>query len=299
MKTFMTHPTPRTMANRISFFLLLCSALELQAASPEQDRPAWTPDERPTLPQIGNFTGAFGDLLIIPGVSVRRSNGHAFSAGVFTGQSGPLDPVDGFVTAPRDPRADGLNAQGSQFGAFWSLTGQQGWHVNLTAVNSQGTSYIRSAQGTLLNTPASGQTFSLEGGFPIGLGNNWVIEPQAQLVNRQVNGDASGLAPNSADQSLWSGRIGARLRGSYEVRGLPLEPFLRTSVWRTFGSGNTLSLEQVDKISGGRNTVELGLGLVAKVSPTVSLYVSADYSGTSDDNGLNGIIGNVGVRMRW
>ncbi|MEF9673679.1 autotransporter outer membrane beta-barrel domain-containing protein, partial [Pseudomonas sp. PCH446] len=91
------------------------------------------------------------------------------------------------------------------------------------------------------------------------------------------------------------------LKGSYEVSGLPLEPYLRTNFWHTFGSGSPVSLEPVDKIAMSRNssTVELGLGLVAKVSPTVSLYVSADYSGTSDDTGLNGIIGNVGVRMRW
>ncbi|MFZ4965215.1 autotransporter outer membrane beta-barrel domain-containing protein [Pseudomonas gingeri] len=348
MKTFMIHPTLRTMVNLASTSLLLCSAVELQAAPAEDDPPLWLASNTPSLlpagqpwaldnserlpgarfaaivanngnpetytgfhdralglSEAGNldplFSGAFGDLLIIPGAYANRSGGHTVRAGVFTGQSGPLDQVDGFVMAPRDPRADGLNAAGNNVGAFWSLTGQQGWHVNLTAMNNQGTTYIRSPQGTLQATSSRGQTFSLEGGFPIGLGNNWVIEPQAQLVNQQVSGNVAGLTEASADQSLWSGRIGARLKGAYEVRGLPVEPYLRTNFWHTFGTGNTLSLEQVDKISSSRNasTVELGLGLVARVSPTVSLYVSADYSGTSDDNGLNGIIGNIGVRMRW
>jgi outer membrane autotransporter protein len=72
-------------------------------------------------------------------------------------------------------------------------------------------------------------------------------------------------------------------------------------------TGNTVTLDQVDKISSSRSssTVELGLGLglglglVARVTPTVSLYVSADYSSDVDDNDLNGLIGSLGVRMRW
>ncbi|WP_191487016.1 autotransporter outer membrane beta-barrel domain-containing protein [Pseudomonas sp. FEN] len=255
--------------------------------------------------EVGNldplFAGAFGDLLIVPGLYSNHRAGQTLTAGVFTGRSGALDRADGFVTAPRDPRMDGLSPQGTNLGAFWSLTGQQGWHVNLTAMNNQSTLYSRSEQGTLQGLVARQLTFSLEGGFPIGLGKYWVIEPQAQVVNQQGGMETPGQTNTSADPSLWSGRIGARLKGRYEVHGLAVEPYLRTDFWHTFGSGNTLSLEPVDKIATGRNssTVELGLGLVAKVSPTVSLYVSADYSGTSDDTGLNGIIGNVGVRMRW
>jgi outer membrane autotransporter protein len=74
---------------------------------------------------------------------------------------------------------------------------------------------------------------------------------------------------------------------------------VRTNLWRTYSSGETLTLGQVDKISSSRNssTVELGLGLLAKVSPTVSLFVSADFS--SDAENAFGLIGNLGVRMRW
>ncbi len=348
MNTFMAHPSLRTTAYTISTALLLCSALELQAAPLGEDLQTWYHEDTPSplppsqlpildnggqLPgwrfagitpdigaadqttrfhdrtlgqgEVGNldplFAGAFGDLLVIPGIYSNHSDGQTLQAGVFTGHSGALDQADGFVTAPRDPRTDGLSPQGNNLGAFWSLTGQQGWHVNLTAMNSQSTTYSRSDQGTLQGTASRQTTFSLEGGFPIGLGKYWVIEPQAQVVNQQGNADTLGQANTYTDQSLWTGRIGARLQGSYEVHGLPLEPYLRTDFWHTFGGGYSLSLEPVDKIAISRNssTMELGLGLVARVSPTVSLYVSADYSGTSDDTGVNGVIGNVGVRMRW
>lgn len=69
----------------------------------------------------------------------------------------------------------------------------------------------------------------------------------------------------------------------------------------TPSTGNTVTLDQVDKISSSRSssTVELGLGLVVRVTPTVSLYVSADYSSDVDNSDLNGLIGSLGVRMCW
>jgi hypothetical protein len=51
------------------------------------------------------------------------------------------------------------------------------------------------------------------------------------------------------------------------TNGLPVEPCVRTNLWHTVYSGNTITLDQVDKISRSRSssTVELGLvlGLVA------------------------------------
>ncbi|MNJ52803.1 hypothetical protein D3C77_481570 [compost metagenome] len=72
-------------------------------------------------------------------------------------------------------------------------------------------------------------------------------------------------------------------------------------MWYDFTNADTVSLDKVDKISSGRNsaTVEVGLGLVARVTPKVALFVSADYSTDVDDNDLNGLIGNLGVRLRW
>jgi outer membrane autotransporter protein len=131
-----------------------------------------------------------------------------------------------------------------------------------------------------------------------------VVEPQAQLINQRITLDTpyagSGNA-SSTDLSSWSGRVGAKLKGSYDINGLPVEPYVRTNLWHTVNTGNTVTLDQVDKISSSRNssTVELGLGLVARVTPTVSLYVSADYSSDVDQNDLNGLIANLGVRMRW
>lgn len=203
-----------------------------------------------------------------------------------------------------DPGSDSLNVQGDSLGAYWSLTGASGWHVDLSASGGRVSGFSRNSEGERQATEGSAVTLSVEGGFPIGISKNWVIEPQAQLINQRITLDSNNAGngnTQSSDMSSWSGRVGARLKGSYDINGLPVEPYVRTNLWHTVNTSATVSLDQVDKISSSRNssTVELGLGLVAKVTPAVSLYVSADYSSDVDDNDLNGLIGSLGVRMRW
>jgi outer membrane autotransporter protein len=251
------------------------------------------------MPGSGDFKG--------PALMTLRSgNGHTQQVGLIGGLSQIQGNSNGLIAtrALADPGSDTLNIQGQSLGAYYSLTGPQGWHVDLSASGGRVSGFSRNEQGARLATEGSAMTLSVEGGYPIGLNDNWVVEPQAQLINQRITLDtpyAGSSNASSSDISSWSGRVGARLKGSYDLNGLPVEPYVRTNLWHTVYTGNTLTLDQVDKISSSRksSTVELGLGLVAKVTPSVSLYVSADYSSDVDDNDLNGLIGSLGVRMRW
>ncbi|PWK40276.1 autotransporter outer membrane beta-barrel domain-containing protein [Pseudomonas sp. B21-040] len=239
-------------------------------------------------------------------LTLQSSSGHTQKVGLIGGTTRLQGNSNGLLTSPAlaDPNSDTLNLQGQSLGAYWSLIGPQGWHVDLTASGGRVSGFSRNEQGERLATEGSAMTLSVEGGFPIGLTDNWVVEPQAQLINQRITLDTpyagSGNA-SSIELSSWSGRVGARLKGSYDINGLGVEPYVRTNLWHTVYTGNTVTLDQVDKISSSRNssTVEVGLGLVARVTPAVSLYVSADYSSDVDDNDLNGLIGSLGVRMRW
>jgi hypothetical protein len=252
-----------------------------------------------SIPGANEFKG--------PAILILQSgNGHTQQVGLIGGMSQFQGNSNGLLTsrALADPDTDTLNLQGQSLGAYWSLTGPQGWHVDLTASGGRVNGFSRNEQGARQATEGSAVTFSVEGGFPIGLGENWVVEPQAQLINQRITLDTpyagSGNA-SSSDLTSWSGRVGARLKGSYDINGLGVEPYVRTNLWHTVYTGNTVTLDQVDKISTSRysSTVEVGLGLVARVTPAVSLYVSADYSSSVDENDLNGLIGSLGVRMRW
>lgn len=239
-------------------------------------------------------------------VTLKSGNGATQTVGLIGGDNQIQMSADGVLTRRTlsAPNTGRLNLQGQNLGAYYSLIGAQGWHVDVSASGGRVSGISRTAQGNRQATEGSAMTFSVEGGYPIGLSENWVVEPQAQLINQRISLDApyagSGNAASS-DLTAWSGRVGARLKGSYDLNGLPVEPYVRTNLWHTVYSGSTLTLDQVDKISSSRksSTVELGLGLVARVTPAVSLYMSADYSSDVDDNDLNGIIGSLGVRMRW
>lgn len=239
-------------------------------------------------------------------LTLQSGSGHTQRVGLVGGITQLQGDSNGLLTGPAlaDPSHDTLNLEGQSLGAYWSLTGPQGWHVDLTASGGRVNGYTLNDQGARQATEGSAVTLSVEGGFPIGLSDNWVVEPQAQLINQRITLDTpyagSGNA-SSSDLTSWSGRVGARLKGSYDINGLGVEPYVRTNLWHTVYTGNTVTLDQVDKISSSRNssTVEVGLGLVARVTPTVSFYVSADYSSDVDQNDLNGLIGSLGVRMRW
>lgn len=239
-------------------------------------------------------------------LTLHSGSGHVQRLGLVSGLYQIQGNRDGALIhrAQANPDIDALAVQGQSLGAYWSLTGPQGWHVDLTASGGRVKGFSRNERGSRQAAEGSAVTFSVEGGFPIGLSDHWVVEPQAQLINQRVTLDtpnASSASDGSNELTSWSGRVGARLKGNYEVNGLPVEPYVRTNLWHTVYTGNTVTLDQVDKISSSRksSTVEVGLGLVAKVTPLVSLYVSADYSSDVDDNDLNGLIGSLGVRMRW
>ncbi|WP_260958507.1 autotransporter domain-containing protein [Pseudomonas citri] len=293
-----------TTLHTASTTVLLCASIQAQA---------W-PTEDPLQPWFGRVQPGGQNALVTdplttsdksPALFVQQNaNGHTQRMGLISGQNQIIGTTGGMLVTPVMGRSDRdvLNLQGSNLGAYWSLTGPAGWHVDLNASGGRVNGYSRNPQGERQPLEGNAVTLSVEGGFPIGVSDNWVIEPQAQLINQRITLDTTNTENRSANElSTWSGRVGARLKGAYNVNGLGVEPYVRTNLWHTVQSGETLALDKVDKISSSRksSTVELGLGLVARVTPVVSLYVSADYSSDVDDNDLNGLITSLGVRMRW
>ncbi|WP_397452737.1 autotransporter outer membrane beta-barrel domain-containing protein [Pseudomonas sp. NA-150] len=322
MNTSMTPRDIKLAVYTVSTSLLLCSTLEVQAASTENDPIPW---ERGSFPVVSLMPSALGisphnlatnpspqaesqwlarNALLDPApispalYTSHSSNGDTQRVGIFVDQNQFFGGSAGFASPPGN---NTLALQGQSLGAYWSLTSAQGWHVNLVAANTHLNGFARTGQSAWQATEGSAVTLSVEGGYSIGISDNWVIEPQAQVINQRTSLGSTSNATNapSTDTSTWSGRVGARLQGNYQVNGLPVEPYVRTNLWQTYSSGELLSLGPVDKINSSRNasSVEVGLGLLARVTPNVSLFVSGDYSGSTD--GAFGLIGNLGVRVRW
>jgi len=244
-------------------------------------------------------------LTIGPDLFVREtSEGNVHRAGIFVGHNNLQSSFNGMRQLLGDKQKNAVNLSGESLGVYWSMTHEQGWHVDAVAMGTRIDVNGRGESGQRVDDSGHAMTFSVEGGYPIALGDGWVIEPQAQLINQQFfpgNRAQEETLQAFDSQPSWSGRVGAKLSGRYSVRGMPIEPYVRTNVWYDFTDSDTVKLDQVDKISSSRysTTVDLGLGLVARVTPSVALFVSADYSSDVDGNDLNGLIGSLGVRMRW
>lgn len=260
---------------------------------------------RPTAQAPAQLEAPSQQLMIGPDLFVRETSaGNVHRAGIFVGHNNLQSSFNGMRPLLGDKQRNAVNLSGESLGVYWSMTHEQGWHVDAVAMGTRIDVNGRSQAGQRVDDSGHAMTFSVEGGFPIGLGGGWVIEPQAQLINQQFfpGSQVQEETLQAFDsQPSWSGRVGAKLSARYEVKGMPIEPYVRTNVWYDFSNSDSVKLDQVDKISSSRSStsVDLGLGLVARVTPNVALFVSADYSSDVDDNDLNGLIGSLGVRMRW
>jgi outer membrane autotransporter protein len=131
-----------------------------------------------------------------------------------------------------------------------------------------------------------------------------VVEPQAQIIHQRIDLDSQndGISNVEFDSDpSWTGRMGARLKGRYDVSGLPLEPYLRANLWHTFSGTDTVTFAGTTDIDTEQQSswADLGIGAILTVAPRVSVYANVDYSSNIDSNQQRGMAGNFGVRLSW
>lgn len=224
--------------------------------------------------------------------------------GLFIGQSRLQGDVKGFALGFEDQRSGQVKLTGDNVGAYWTLTDPKGWYVDLVAMGTRLDGDNKSERGIKMDTKGHALALSAEAGYPFAVSANWVVEPQAQVIHQQIDLDRQndGISSVSFDsQDYWTGRVGARLKGRYLLQDTPVEPYLRVNAWRTFGGSDTVTYDDIDRIKTDHKSAyaDLGVGVVAKLSASVSVYVAADYSTQLDTNTLEGVSGNAGIRMSW
>ncbi|SEM92488.1 outer membrane autotransporter barrel domain-containing protein [Pseudomonas sp. ok272] len=225
-------------------------------------------------------------------------------AGFFVGHSDLRGDVDGFAEGFQDRRSGRVKLDGDHLGGYWTLVDPSGWYLDTVAMWTRLDGDNRSERGVKMNTDGHALALSLEAGYPMAVSPNWVVEPQAQVIHQQIDLDNQndGISDVSFDaQDYWTGRVGARLKGRYLVQDVPLEPYLRANLWRTFGGSDTVTYDDTTRIKTEHkaSSADVGGGLVAKLSSSVSVYGSVDYSTHLDSNDLNGVSGTLGLRMSW
>ncbi|MCF5705176.1 autotransporter outer membrane beta-barrel domain-containing protein [Pseudomonas syringae] len=236
--------------------------------------------------------------------SSQTSGGQHQRVGFFVGHSRLQGDVDGFNEGFQHNSAGKIKLEGDSYGLYWTLTDPYGWYVDTVVMGTRFDGDNHSDRGVKLDNRGHALTLSAEAGYPLPISDTWVIEPQAQVIHQKISLDSQddGISRVSFDSDgAWTGRLGARLKGRYQVSGLPVEPYLRANLWHTFSATDSVTFGTSDVITTEQksSTADIGLGVVLTLDRAVSVYASTDYTSNIDSNDLRGVVGNLGVRISW
>jgi outer membrane autotransporter protein len=234
----------------------------------------------------------------------RTDTGRFHRAGIFAGHSRLKGHVNGFAEGFENRRSGKLDVDADSLGAYWTRVDPNGAYLDAVIMGTWLDSDARSERGLRVQTDGQALTASIEAGYPLKVGEKWVIEPQAQLIHQRIDLDSQndGISHVAFDaRPRNTGRLGARLKGRYPLQGVTLEPYLRTNLWRTFGGEDRVTFDHSDRIETrhASTRADLGVGIAARLSSEITLYASGDYSQNLDAHDYRGLRGSLGLRVSW
>ncbi|RUY52964.1 autotransporter outer membrane beta-barrel domain-containing protein [Mesorhizobium sp. M7A.F.Ca.CA.001.12.1.1] len=231
------------------------------------------------------------------------ASGQTDRAGLFVAYASMNGDVRGQALGWDNLSVGSMDINGTSVGGYWTRIGQGGWYLDGVLMATFFGGDATSSRGIGIDVGGTGVTASLEGGYPIALGQGWTLEPQAQLVWQQLSlDDASDrFASVSFDtDGNVTGRLGARLQGETTISGMALQPYLKANIWHDFGGTSHVNFDTTDISTEGRSTsFEFGGGVIAKVTDKVSIFATGDYTTNLGGDERRILEGNLGFSVKW
>jgi outer membrane autotransporter protein len=250
----------------------------------------------------GTFAGfqAGADLL-----RWESSNGHSDRIGFYVAEARASGAVHGLVDAFEGAPAGHVDLNATSFGGYWTHLGPTNWYIDAVLQGTYFQTAANSIRGFANNFSGGGMAASIEGGYPIPLMSWLTFEPQIQGIWQRTSFDDSlgeGFSTITYDRSnVFTGRVGALLRGTFGGPGAVWQPYLKGNVWWGSNGFDTVTFDGVG-IQTGRNggtTLEGGGGVTGKLARNVSVYGDASYLESVSGEQRITLKGNVGVRVTW
>jgi outer membrane autotransporter protein len=205
----------------------------------------------------------------------------------------------GFTYALSGNGAGNLQLQTYGLSLYGTHVDRNGWYVEAIAGGNTVNSHLQSFGGINKDPQGWGWSLSLESGYPIQLGKQWSLEPELQLigVGSSINSFSDGIASMDL-QSPWQTVLRSGLRLAYT--GSRWQPFVRANVWTSFAGQDGVTYDGGETITTtrGDSTVQLGGGVVWKVSEAFGLEASIDYVTQASNTSLSGVAGNLQMRIK-
>ncbi|KQQ63637.1 hypothetical protein ASF66_04645 [Pseudomonas sp. Leaf129] len=231
-------------------------------------------------------------------------NGYRQHVGLFAGHARLDGKVRGFALGFDDTPSGHIRLRADNLGAYWTVISPAGAYLDLVAMSTRFEGRSRSERGYTLDLDGHGVAVSLEAGYPLRLSEQWLLEPQVQVVGQKITLDTardpvSKVAFDS--EHYWRTRLGVRLKGQYRVGGTPVEPYVQANLWHTLDGEDAVTFDEVDTLRSQHRATQakLGMGLAARLSDDVSLYLNTDYARGLDSQPQESLQGSLGLRISW
>lgn len=224
--------------------------------------------------------------------------------GVFVADTRLRGDVDGFNQGFEGKRAGKIDIEGKSAGLYWTLLNPLGGYLDLVAMHTWLDGDSRSERGLEIDNDGHVTTFSAEVGQPFAVTDNWLIEPQAQVIYQKVSLDTQndGISRVTFDSdAATTGRLGMRLEGSYEVSQSKVTPYVQANIWHTMSGTDSVTFDDTTQIDTEQKSTQadLGFGAVLSLTESVSVYAGIDYGLNIDSNQQRATSASAGLRMSW
>lgn len=230
-------------------------------------------------------------------------SGHTDRFGLFFGYARVTGDLTGQALGWNNLDVGELDVTGTSFGGYWTHIGPEGWYVDAVLMGTWFDGNATSNRNQGIDVDGHGVTASLEGAYPIKLGESWTLEPQAQFIWQSLSLDdqADRFAAVSFDSdNAWTGRIGVRLHGAEETFMGKFRPYLKANIWQDFSSDQTVRLGMDPIVADLKGTsLEIGGGLTLDVTEKASLFATADYTTNLGGEKIRAWEGNIGLHVKW
>ena len=174
--------------------------------------------------------------------------GHRDHFGLFVGHAEADGDVRGFALGQRRLASGSVPMDATSLGLYWTHVGPQGWYLDGVLMHSWLDGEPRSNRGVGLDLEGHATTASLEGGYPIWLTDKISLEPQAQIIWQHVAFDPTQDRFSSVSfdaDDAWTGRIGARLQGTFQDGSTTWRPYLKVNLWHGFDATDRTQFSNV------------------------------------------------------
>jgi outer membrane autotransporter protein len=234
----------------------------------------------------------------------RGDSGTRDRIGLMGGYTRASGDVSGLSGGARDAAVGRLSIEGYSLGGYWTHIGASGWYTDTVLLAGRYKTDVRSTLGRGGRPDAKTLTASVEAGYPLALSDQIVLEPQTQLIWQRSTIDSfhDGLsAIQFGRDNAVTGRIGARLQGTFSGGGGTWKPYLKANLWHTFSGRSDVLFGFTDTIATRRNAsaLEVGVGISGQLNRAFAVYGGLAYTRAIGITSQNSTQGQLGMRYTW